>query len=186
VPESIGKACARQLGAAIKSLVFILSSRDGLLRQTVRRSLVAIGAPAVGALASALRDSNQTVRWEAAKALGEIGSPEAAPALVAALEDSDFGVRWLAAEGLIGLGREGMKHLLQALIEQRESDWLREGAIHVLRSLVTRGLHDLASPVLAALADAEPRVEVVNRAQAALDEIARAEREKPPVYMPPE
>ena len=152
----------------INELIAILGDYDGLARQRARHSLVSIGQPAVPALVEALTDPNGHRRWEAAKALGAIGDPSAAPALVRALEDWDFGVRWLAAEGLISLKRAGLAPLLQGLVHHSDSTWLREGAHHVLRSLIDRDLHDLIAPVLAALDSVEPVLETPPAAQAAL------------------
>jgi HEAT repeat protein len=149
-----------------------------MLRQTARRSLVAVGEPAVGALVGALNDKKAYIRWEAAKALGEIGSPKAAPALVRALEDGGFGVRWLAAEGLIALGREGLPPLLQALIERPDSTWLRDGAHHVLRVLADRGLHDLVAPAVVALDSLDPELDIVTEAHSVLEALGREERDE--------
>lgn len=160
--------------AAIDPLVAALASRDGWLRQSARQALVAIGRPVMPPLIEALADPHDHVRWEAAKALGEIGDPAAAPALVQALEDENSGVRWLAAEGLITLGRAGLAPLLQALMQHSDSVWLREGAHHVLYHLALEGLDEVASPVLAALEDIAPAVEVPLAALASLDVLSGA------------
>jgi HEAT repeat protein len=62
-----------------------------------------------------LSNKKHWVRWEAAKALGQIGDKSATEALTKALEDNEFDVRWLAAEGLIIIGRDSIKLLLEAL-----------------------------------------------------------------------
>jgi HEAT repeat protein len=155
---------------SISSMIADLARDVPLVRVSARESLVAIGGPAVPALIEVLGDSNKHVRWEAAKALSQIGDPAAAEALVKTLEDELFGVRWLAAEGLIALGRDALKPLLQALIERSDSDWLRQGAHHVLHELAGTGLEDVR-PVLAALEDIEPSIEVPPVARATLDEL---------------
>jgi HEAT repeat protein len=160
--------------AAINSLIAALDSHDVTARQHAREALVRIGKPAVAPLIEELTDPSDDVRWEAAKALGQIGDPEAAPALVNALEDENSGVRWLAAEGLIALEREGLAPLLQALEKRPDSGWLRQGAHHVLHDLAGKGLSDLVSPVLAAMEDVEPTVEVPWAALNALDALKKA------------
>jgi HEAT repeat protein len=162
--------------ADIPALIGTLAGNDGLARQRARESLVDIGQPAVAPLMRALAapDSNEHLRWEAAKALSELEDPEAAPVLVSALEDSTFGVRWLAAEGLISLGRDGLAPLMKALIRHSESTWLQDGAHHVLRVLNGTGLHSEIAPVLAALEDIEPIVGVPVAAHAALDALGEA------------
>lgn len=158
----------------IKSLIAALESDDGLARERARRSLVAIGKPAVAALINALGNAKRTVRWEAAKALGEIKDPQAAPVLVRALEDVGIGVRWLAAEALIGLGRDGLAPLLQALVHHSGSIWLQQGAHHVLRTLSKQDLPKVVEPVLQALEDIEPVIQVPPAAQAALEALDTA------------
>jgi hypothetical protein len=156
--------------ATIDTLIGGLAEPNGLKRRDARVKLVEIGKAAVPALVETLADPREQVRWEAAKALSQIGDPIAAPALVKALEDENFGVRWLAAEGLITARRNGLQPLLQALVHHSDSAWLREGAHHVLRSLIGEpGLHDLIAPVLTALDDVEPVIEVPPTAQGALD-----------------
>jgi len=129
---------------------------------------VAIGKPAVMPLVKVLGDHRSHVRWEAAKALGPIGDPAAAPALVNALEDKDPDVRWLAAAGLIRLGCSGLHPLLTALLDRPDSGWLREGAHHVFHDLVGRVPFGLARSMLAALDQPEPETTVPQAAYEAL------------------
>ncbi|MBI4322541.1 MAG: HEAT repeat domain-containing protein [Chloroflexi bacterium] len=158
----------------LQSLIGDLDSSDGAVRRSASETLVEIGRPAVEPLTSVLsKNPNDDARWEAAKALDEIGDPAAAHDMVRALEDRSFGVRWLAAEGLIGLGRAGMPPLLEALLERSSSIWLRQGAHHVLQVLSKHNLPNPLAPVLAALEDVEPAVEVPHAALAALDALAK-------------
>ena len=162
--------------AAIRALMDTLCDRDTLKRHRARLLLVDIGSPAVPYLVQALEDpdAEECVHWEAAKALSDIGDPLAAPALIDILgQDEHFGVRWLAAEGLITLGRNGLVPLLNALIQRSDSAWLREGAHHVLRTLAGRGLYAQLAPVLAALEDIQPAVQVPPAARASLDALSQ-------------
>jgi HEAT repeat protein len=145
---------------AIRKLITDLSSFNDLIRVKARKELVATGKPALTPLAEALRDPNHLVRWEAAKALGEIGDPEAAPSLAEALEDEEFEVRWRAAEALIRMKTKGLKPLLHALIHRADSAFLREGAHHVFHELAKGELRAYLAPVLIALGSFEPAVEV--------------------------
>lgn len=159
---------------AIAEFVAQLGHENGLQREKARSALVDIGHPAIDPLVQTLRSADERVRWEAAKALSQIGDPQAAPALVRALEDPSFGVRWLAAEGLINTDRAGLAPLLDALVHHSGSAWLREGAHHILRTLaIQENLHDLLAPVLAALDDTEPALEVPPAAQKALDRLEK-------------
>lgn len=153
----------------VQQLLSALSSPDGLKRQEARMSLVEMGPAATEYLVEALRGPSHRVRWEAAKALGQIGDPEAAPALVEALKDDTFGVRWLAAEGLIRLEEVALRPLLAALVENSDSVWLRQGAHHVLRTLAEGELHDRVAPVVEALEGIDPGVDVTIAATRALE-----------------
>jgi len=160
--------------ATMSALVADLGSKDGLVRVRARKCLVAIGSRAVSPLIEALANPKEVVRWEAAKALGQIHDPAAAQALVGALDDEMFDVRWLAAEGLSAIGCKALVPLLQELGKHPEKVWLRGGAHHVLRNLAAKCLEDVWRPVLAALENVEPLVEVPFAARAALDKLIRA------------
>jgi HEAT repeat protein len=163
--------------ADIPALIATLAGNDGLARQRAREALVNIGKPAVVPLMKALEapKSDFDLRWEAAKALSELEDPAAAPALIKTLEeDSSFSVRWLAAEGLIALGGDGLPPLLEALVKRSNSASLREGAHHVLRMLNEGDLRSQIAPVLAALEDVEPILEVPVAAHVALDALEEA------------
>lgn len=162
----------RQMASVtIVSLIADLTSDDGVVRVKARYGLVSSGGEAVKPLIRALADPNQWVRWEAAKALGQIGNPEATHALVKALEDRMFDVRWLAAQGLINIGTEAIIPILKALIERADSTWMREGAHHVLHDLAQGELKEVLLPVLAALEDVDSSVEVPFVAKAALSKL---------------
>jgi hypothetical protein len=157
----------------IDPLLAQLAGRDGVQRRKAREKLVDIGKPAIPYLMTVLQSPNERGRWEAAKALGEIREPAAAPALVQALEDEESAIRWLAATGLIRMGREAMRPLLEALEGNANSVWLREGAHRVLHALIRDGVADEAIPVLEALEDIEPAIEVPVAAYYALKELRR-------------
>lgn len=141
-----------KLDAAIECLVSCLHSREGSIRESVRKCLVSIGQLAVPALIQALDSNHREARWEAAKALGEIGDPSAAASLVETLGRDQFAIRWLAAEGLIGFGKQGLEPLLSALLHNPDSGFLRDGAHHVLHAL--RDADSSLGEVLAPLVDA--------------------------------
>lgn len=147
-------------GTLNEALVADLASHNDAARVKARHSLVAMGRAAVPILIEALKNKNNLTRWEAAKALGEIGDPGTAPALVEALEDEDFDIRWLAAEGLIKMNINALKPLLQALENWGDSFLLQEGAHHVFHDLAKGALRKFLAPVLAALEGLEPGEEV--------------------------
>ena len=130
-----------------------LESKDGATRQKARRSLVALGKPAISPLTRVLENSGvDHVRREAVKALGAIGDSRAIPALVKALEDSDSDVVWLAAEELRKFKKAAWPTLLRVLMKSgADSVLLRKGAHHVLRNQKEVGFNDLLATLIAAL-----------------------------------
>lgn len=138
---------------AMEAHMKALSSGDGMVRQSAREALVALGGVAVTPLMLALGHSNsQQLRWEAAKALGAMNRSRSIPVLVKALEDSDSDVVWLAAEALCGFGREAWPALLSALVEEgTESVILRKGAHHVFAKQKENCVGGMLEPVQSAL-----------------------------------
>jgi hypothetical protein len=153
----------------IEGLTMALSSDNDSARREARQSLVTIGSPSVRSLIEVLKQKNDNVRREAVRALSEIGGAEVAPALIKTLEDEEFDIRWLAAEGLIELGMNGLKALLQALIDHGDSRLLLEGAHHVVHYMAKGGLRKYLGPVLASLEGVEPAVKAPNAAFHALE-----------------
>ncbi len=117
----------------IESLLERLADKDDKVRREARKSLIIIGKPAVAALSEVLHSSKvYKARWEAAKALGEIGDPNSIPSLVAALQDHETDVAWLAAEALKDFRKAAWPELLSAIIrEGADSATLRHGAHHI-------------------------------------------------------
>jgi HEAT repeat protein len=159
----------------IELLLAALGDKDYHHRREARRRLVEIGTPAVVPLVESLDNTNDDMRWEVTKTLGEIGDPATIPGLLKALEDDNFGVRWLATEGLIQLRRAALAPLFRLLIAHSDELWLREAAHHVLRVLGTRGFHEQVAPVLDAMTG-EPAVEVPLASRAALDALEAQDR----------
>ena len=159
--------------ATIKSLIADLASKDGVVRVMARQQLVAYKKRSAAPLIRTLSNGNDWVRWEAAKALSQIGNNRAIKALLEALADEKFEVRWLAAEGLIRIGRKAIVPSLEALVKHSDSYWLREGIHHVLHDMNTGKITEVLRPVLVALEGPEPSLEVLLAAQAALDTLIK-------------
>ena len=140
-------------GKDLRSLIDTLSSKDGSIRQKARRSLVALGQPAVSSLTCILHNSKlDHTRWEAAKTLSAIGDSRALPALVKALEDRDPDVAWVAADALRKSRKAAWKPLLRNLSTRgANSLLLRHGAHHVLHGQKEVGFNDLLTTLLKAL-----------------------------------
>ena len=157
----------------LATLIAALDNSDGLVRQQARIELEKMGAPAGDALIEVLEKGQVAAVWEAAKALAVIRTPKAGPALVDVLEYNDPGTRWVAGEAVIALGARGLKPLMTALASRPTSGTLRNGAHHVLKTLIDKNYmltkyDEIAEPVLAALDGAEPGVGVQSAAHDAL------------------
>jgi HEAT repeat protein len=149
---------SEEIKSQIETLISELSSHNDSTRRKARYALVGMGETAIPSLIEILRnrDTHPLIRWEAAKALGEIADPKTAPVLVEYLEDEDFDIRWLAAEGLIKLNISALQPLLRALEKPGCSIRLQEGAHHVFHDLAKGALRKYLAPVLAALEKLEP------------------------------
>ncbi len=160
----------------IEFLIAGLGSNDGKVRQRARNALVTKDHTAIASLIAALKSGNEHRRWEAAKALVELRDPSAASALVEALESEDIDLRWLASEGLVALGTDGLIPLLRALEAHSDSVWLRDSARHILRAMAKTSLSQVVLPVLRALHDSEPVLQVPIAAHEALDAMMQVHR----------
>jgi HEAT repeat protein len=139
--------------ANLESLLGLLASDDGMLRQQAREALVALGAPAVPPLITALESStSQQVRWEAAKALGVIGDVRSIAGLVSTLAEGDSDVAWVAAVALTKFKQAAWPQMLHALMKDEKSyGQLRQGVHHVLVNQQEAGFDDLLATLLQAL-----------------------------------
>ena len=154
----------------IPGLIRKLGDVDGFIRMHAREILICIGEPAVLALIDTLADDNSQMRWQAIKVLESIQDVRAAPALVERLKDENAGVRWAASDAVIALRRGAIPALLEALVCDFDSLWLRQGAHHILHVLKDAGkLSRAEEKVFEALEDVEPAVAVPWAAEKALE-----------------
>lgn len=135
----------------INKLINDLKSKDGIKRQMARIALVEIGDEAIHPLIALLYSQEDHTRWEAIKAIGQIGSANSIPVLINFLKDDEFDIRWLAAEGLINIGQPSIKPLVSSLLKDYRSVFLREATHHVLKDLKAKNKYDDASGVIPAL-----------------------------------
>lgn len=147
-----------------------LDSSDGEIRQSARHQLVQTGSDAVPALVNALDHASETMRWEAAKALGEIRDPAAVEPLIEILADDDS-VRFVAASALIGMSNDSVPHLLRALIH--EPARFRDGGCFVLHHLASddEKLREPLTPVVEALMSLDSSLLVPVESEKALSKL---------------
>lgn len=135
----------------MNELIEKLSSKESKIREDARLKLVGMGHQVIDQLEPLLNSDEHITRWEAAKTLVQIHDEKSAAVFVKHLENDDMDIRWLAAEGLIKTGKEGLKHLLKALIEKPDTYNLRKGAHHVLIDTNILTIHKQAKPLIEAL-----------------------------------
>jgi hypothetical protein len=153
-----------------QSLINQLGSVDGFSRLQAREALTCIGKPAILDLLKALSSANTQLRWEIIKVLEGISDPTTIPILVEQLKNEHAGVRWAAANALIGMGRATIPALLEALMRDFDSLWLRQSAHHILHVFKDDGrLYDAEEKVFEALESVEPSIAVPWAAERALE-----------------
>jgi HEAT repeat protein len=109
-PDAAVRQCAalacgkRRAPSAVPALLQAMHDGDSLTARLAANALVAIGAPAVDALADLLKSAPQSVQLEAARALALIGDPRAIPALFNALDGDSMLLEYWANEGLERMG----------------------------------------------------------------------------------
>ncbi len=156
----------------IQSLIHQLSNADGYTRIQAREALTCIGKPALVELIKTLSIANTQLRWEIIKVLEGISDSTTIPILVEQLKFEHAGVRWAAANALIGMGRESIPALLESLVRDFDSIWLRQSAHHILHVMKDDGrLYDAELKVFDALEGVEPSAAVPWAAQRALESL---------------
>ena len=105
-----------------------LKSNDPQVRQSAIESLVELGEPAVPALIGVLKHEDVGVLSAAARALGQIGTPEAikaaegvVPAMIQLMQDKNQGWSVRVADALGNMG-EGAVDAVPALIQALQDE----------------------------------------------------------------
>jgi len=116
---SLGAATALgRIGAPPEPLVARLADDNNHAASRAEEALVALGTPAIPAVAAALRDNRPEIRRKAARILGLLGGPTAVEPLAAALRDKDSYVRDIATESLYDIGSP----VVDAALVSRDDD----------------------------------------------------------------
>lgn len=90
-------------------------------------------------------------REQAIHQLGKSATPDVVDHLIKLLEDNADGVRWAASTALIECGDAALKPLLQALLDQHDSVWLRRGAYRVFHDTKSYKVQQATADVVKAL-----------------------------------
>jgi HEAT repeat protein len=142
----------RDTRTRMERLVRDLGNPDGLARERAREGLVALGEASLVPVVAKLREGRWRERWEAAKILREIGSPNSNWALIHALNDRNSSVRWIATEALANQGDAVLEPVLEILTRGATTVRFRNAAHHLLKHLEREGTASAIEPVLRALA----------------------------------
>jgi HEAT repeat protein len=137
---------------AVEPLIAALGDKNIYVRlrayveSEVAKALGQLGNNAVVPLIAALRDKDRSVRWTAAKALGQLGDPRAVEPLIATLSD-----RWnipIVAWALGQLGDTRAVEPLIAVLEHEDDEGVRWAVVEALRRL---GDSHAVEPLITAL-----------------------------------
>jgi len=118
--------CTDTSGTEAAALTESLSSANQTEQRAAAEDLVAMGAPAVKPLISALSDNTNNAGTWAATALCEIGEPAVEP-LIEALASEDNSTRVLAVNSLACIGTSNVGRLLEVSVSSGNSR-VSEGA----------------------------------------------------------
>ena len=160
------------IGGLVKSLF----SNNGIERQRTREVLVSIGQPVLEYLDEIVSSNNLAARWEAVKAIGQIKETDGIPLLLRALNDEEFEIRWLAAEGLVEMGELVLVPLFEALIENYQSVFFRQGVHHILNEMKIQGRYGDPSDLLPLLKDPKAETFLPIEAKKELDRLRQQKR----------
>ncbi len=127
-------------GQDIEAMIEGLEVPDEKERKIAEYALFAQGGKAIKPLVHALQVDDPAMRMEAARVLGDLRLPEAAPALIQALGDRDEGVRTIAVHGLVDLREDALRPILERLVDGPMPDMMREGIFQALRGLEDYGV----------------------------------------------
>lgn len=121
-----------------------------LIAKRELKELVKIGKPAVESLIQSLKDRKESVRGEAAEALGEIGDERAVGPLIHALKDEDWTVRGKAVVSLWEIGDERAVESLIHVLKYDPEFFVRKAAAWALGEI---GDKRAVEPLIQALKD---------------------------------
>jgi hypothetical protein len=121
----------------LTSLNDLMTLNNYHVHMKARKDLVKQGERILPVMYRLMKSDSVVIREQAAKIMKLIRHRSSIPVAIEMMEDSWGEIRWIAAETLIRIGRDSIRPLLKALVENGTSYYLREGAHHVLSELVT-------------------------------------------------
>jgi HEAT repeat protein len=121
----------------LQQLHHLIRAKGYIEHVKAKKELVKEGKKVLPFLYELLRSDSKTIRKEAMKIIELIAHKTSIPSAIKMLEDPESDVRWMAAVTLIKIGRKSIRPLLEALVSNSKSYFLRQGAHHVLSKLLS-------------------------------------------------
>jgi len=160
------EALARTGAPAVVPLMNLITAKDGKLREPAERALHAMAPQVALDLSPLVNDRRSMERFVAARALGEMGTPEAISVLVKALGSTDMQLQPHVLSALTRIGTNATPALIEALesdsrLQQRSAidalgriaDPMSAGALAKVIAGDNPVLRDLAMQALARIPD---------------------------------
>lgn len=106
-------------------------------RKAARKQLIKNGDGILPYIHDMVCSDNKQLRWEAAQILKHFASESSMSSLIHMMADHESSIRWIAGETLIKLGRISLGPLLKELIDKSSNSNFRDGALRVLKGILT-------------------------------------------------
>lgn len=123
-------------GKKLKLLTGLISMDNYETHKKAKNKILKEGEAMVPLMQQLAGSRSDLIRREAAKILKLIPRRSSIPVAIEMLGDRVSEIRWIGAEILIATGRGSIKPLLQELVNNGTSFYLRHGAHHVLSELI--------------------------------------------------
>jgi len=133
------------------ALAEALACDDETVHWEASRALGELGSKSLPALLEALKSLKPHVRWHAVRALGNLNHPQSAAGLAETLADTDYSVRWAAADALINIGVVAVPKILERLSRYSPMDDTCQAAYHALHRIGSAETQKQLQPLLKAL-----------------------------------
>ena len=140
-------------------LMALTMNRDELHREACR-ALNNLGSLAKSAWIEALDHSDNQIRWEAARGLGQIGDARAVDILAGGLLNESYSVRWATSDALAHLGTQAIPAILTILSQHKLNEPSCNTAFHALHGILSASTQEHIEPLLDALRGPAPDIEV--------------------------
>ena len=113
-----------------------INSRNYRQHFSSKNELIKEGEKILPVIHELAKSDYASIRKKTIKLIRQFASKSSIPVAIALLEDRENDIRRIAAEALIRIGRSSINPLLEALVDNGTSFYLRKGAHHVLSELI--------------------------------------------------